>query len=110
LYSPHRRAFGTEETQRLEHFARSASRALAVAVRLASYTALVDQLRASLATRAVIDQALGIIMAQNRCNQADAFGMLRGASQRRNVKLRQLAEEIVASVSGQQPQPPPFDT
>jgi GAF domain-containing protein len=110
LYSPHRQAFGTGETERVEHFARSASRALAVAVRLASYTALVDQLRASLATRAVIDQALGVIMAQNRCNQAEAFAVLRGASQQRNVKLRQLAEEIVASVSGQRPQPPPFGT
>jgi len=110
LYSPHQRAFGTRETERIEHFARSASRALAVAVRLASYTALVDQLRASLATRAVIDQALGVIMAQNRCNQSEAFALLRGASQRRNVKLRQLAEEVVTNVSGQRPQPPPFGT
>jgi GAF domain-containing protein len=110
LYSPHRQAFGTGEIERIEHFARSASRALAVAVRLASYTALIDQLRASLATRAVIDQALGVIMAQNRCNQAEAFSVLRDASQRRNVKLRQLAEEIVANISGQQPQPPPFGT
>jgi GAF domain-containing protein len=110
LYSPHRKAFGTGETERIEHFARGASRALAVAVRLASYTALVDQLRASLATRAVIDQALGVIMAQNRCHQAQAFALLRGASQRRNIKLRRLAEEIVANVSGQRPQPPPFGT
>lgn len=110
LYSPHRQAFGTREIERIEHFTRSASRALAVAVRLASYTALVDQLRASLSTRAAIDQALGVIMAQNRCSQAEAFAVLRGASQRRNVKLRQLAEEIVANVSGQRPQPPPFGT
>jgi GAF domain-containing protein len=110
LYSPHQQAFGTAETERIEHFARSASRSLAVAVRLASYSALVDQLRASLATRAVIDQALGVIMAQNRCNQAEAFAVLRGASQRRNIKLRQLAEEVVANVSGQRPQPPPFGT
>lgn len=110
LYSPRRQAFGAGETERIMHFARSASRALAVAVRLASYTTLVDQLRASLATRAVIDQALGIVMAQNRCSQAEAFAMLRDASQRRNVKLRQLAEEIVAKVSGERPQPPPFGT
>jgi GAF domain-containing protein len=108
LYATVPRAFGETETRRAEEFAGHASDALAVATKLAAYTALTDQLRASLASRAAIDQAMGVIMARERCNQAEAFGMLRAASQRRNVKLRELAREIVAQVSGEPPQPPPF--
>jgi GAF domain-containing protein len=108
LYSPLPRAFGTDETRLAEEFAGHASGALAVASRLATYTALVDQLRSSLVSRAVIDQALGVIMGQRRCTQSEAFGVLRTASQRRNIKLRELARELVTEVSGEPPQPPPF--
>lgn len=58
----------------------------------------------------MIDQALGVLMAQQRCGQARAFALLRNASQRRNIKLRELAREIVTSVSGEPPAPPPFET
>jgi AmiR/NasT family two-component response regulator len=43
----------------------------------------------------VIDQAIGVIMAQQRCAPADAFAILRAASQNRNIKLRQVAEQII---------------
>jgi len=33
----------------------------------------------------VIDQGIGINMGQNRCDAAAAFGILRAASQNRNV-------------------------
>jgi GAF domain-containing protein len=107
LYSPAPRAFGSDEVRRAEEFAGHASDALAVATRLAAYTSLVDQLRTSLVSRAVIDQALGVIMGQKRCTQSEAFGILREASQQRNIKLRELAREIVTEVSGEPPQPPP---
>jgi AmiR/NasT family two-component response regulator len=48
-------------------------------------------------------------MAQERCTQAEAFAILRSASQNRNVKLRDIATQILASVTGQPPQPAPFD-
>jgi AmiR/NasT family two-component response regulator len=57
----------------------------------------------------VIYQALGVIMAQERCTQARAFEMLRGASQNGNVKLRDIAGAIVTSVSGEPPQPHDFE-
>jgi AmiR/NasT family two-component response regulator len=59
-----------------------------------------------LASRAVIDQAVGIIMGQNRCTADEAFEVLRSISQNRNVKLRDIAVDMVTSVSGQ----PPTDT
>ncbi len=109
LYAPVPHAFGEEETRRAETFAASAAAALALAARQASTTALTSQLHAALASRSVIDQALGIIMAQERCPSARAFAILRTASQNRNVKLRDIARQIITSVSGEPPQPPPFD-
>lgn len=46
-------------------------------------------------SRAVIEQAKGIIMARDRCTPDDAFDTLRRISQQQNVKLRNVAEAIV---------------
>jgi AmiR/NasT family two-component response regulator len=58
----------------------------------------------------VIDQATGIVMARDRCGYDEAFAKLRAASQKRNLKLREVAAEMVTEVTGQPPQPPRFDT
>ena len=110
LYARAASAFGDEETRRAESFAENASGALALARRLASYTALNEQLRASMASRSLIDQAMGIVMAREQCTQARAFEILRTVSQNTNVKLRDLARATVTSVTGEPAQPPaPFE-
>ncbi len=109
LYAPVPDSFGDAEIARAQVFAASASAALALASRQASAAALTGQLREALASRAVIDQALGIVMAQERCNSRHAFAILRTASQNRNTRLRDIAHQIVTSVSGQAPQPSPFN-
>ena len=101
-------AFEEGGARRAELFAASVSAALALAARQASAAELTDQMREALASRAAIDQALGVIMAQERCTSAQAFEVLRSASQNRNVKLRDVARQIVISVSGEPPQPGPF--
>jgi GAF domain-containing protein len=108
LYAPVAGAFGAEEIRRAEMFAASVSAALALAARQASATVLSGQLRDALASRAVIDQALGVIMAQERCTTAQAFAILRNASQNRNVKLRDIARQIITGISGESPPPGPF--
>jgi GAF domain-containing protein len=110
LYAPVPNAFGTAEVQRAEVFAASVSAALALAARQASSAELTGQMREALASRAVIDQALGVIMAQERCTTSQAFDILRSASQNRNIKLRDIARQIVTSVSGEPPQPGPFSS
>jgi GAF domain-containing protein len=60
---------------------------------------LAGHLKAAVQSRAVIDQAKGIIMAQNRCSADDAFRLLVRTSQGRNLKLRVLAERLVAGVA-----------
>lgn len=108
LYATVPHAFNPDEMRRAESFAANATGALSLAVRLAVTAELTSQLRAALASRAVIDQALGVIMAQERCSRDRAFAILRAASQHRNVKLRDIAAQIVTSVSGEPPQPGSF--
>lgn len=64
------------------------------------------RLRARLDSMPVIEQAKGIIMAQSRCTEADAFDMLRRASQRSNIPVRDLAARIVAKASRTTPPAP----
>ena len=108
LYAREQAAFGDEQARRAERFAESTSGALAIAGRLASYAGLNQQLRESLASRPVIDQALGIIIARENCTQSAAFAILRTASQNSNTKLRDLAARIVTAATGEPLQPPPF--
>ncbi|UYP19203.1 ATP-binding protein [Rhodococcus sp. Z13] len=55
-----------------------------------------DQLRTALETRSTLSQAVGLLMATFHCDADTAFGKLVGFSQHRNVKVRDLAEQIVA--------------
>jgi AmiR/NasT family two-component response regulator len=86
--------------------AHEASRALALAVRMAERSEMSAHLQNALASRAVIDQALGIIMGQNWCTADEAFEVLRSIFQNRNIRLRDVAADMVTAVSGQ----PPSDT
>ncbi|HEX8003035.1 MAG TPA: GAF and ANTAR domain-containing protein [Mycobacteriales bacterium] len=60
---------------------------------------LARQLEQALESRAIIEQAKGVLMAQRDCSTEEAFEMLKRASQRENVKLRDVAQRIVSSVS-----------
>jgi ANTAR domain-containing protein len=57
------------------------------------------RMQARLESLPVIEQAKGILMAQRRCGPEEAFGLLRQASQRANLKLHVLAAQIVAQVA-----------
>ena len=103
IYATQPRAFGPHQQEVARRFADEASRGLALAVRMAERTEMTAHLQTALASRAVIDQALGIIMGQNRCTSHEAFEILRTASQHRNVKLRDIAVQMVTAVSGQPP-------
>jgi GAF domain-containing protein len=52
-------------------------------------------LEIALDSRAVIDQAKGVLMGQQGCSAEKAFDVLRRASQRENRKLHDIAQEIV---------------
>jgi GAF domain-containing protein len=108
LYAPDAGAFGETRLRWARGIAAAVSGVLALAASRAEQARQVQDLRAALDARAVIDQALGILMAQQRCTSDEAFDILRRASQRRNVKLRDVAAGIVMGISGQPPRRPSF--
>jgi GAF domain-containing protein len=59
-------------------------------------------MRLAMDSRAVIEQAKGVLMAQRKVDADTAFEILREASQRYNRKLRDIATGIVESVQGRQ--------
>jgi len=61
---------------------------------------LAQQLEDAMKFRAVIEQAKGILMGDRRCDADTAFVILRDMSQRENRKLRDIAQSVVANVSG----------
>jgi GAF domain-containing protein len=65
---------------------------------------LAENLDIAMRTRAVIEQAKGILMSQRHCDATEAFNILAAASQRSNRKLRDIAQAIVNGVAGQNSQ------
>src|SRR5215472_16461783 len=57
------------------------------------------RLLARLETMPVIERAKGIIMAHSRCGEAEAFDILRRASQQSNLPVRDLAARITAKAA-----------
>ena len=96
LYATEPRVFGADEATAYR-WAEQATGALAVALRIADSDSRAESLLGGLDTRATIGQAVGLLMAQERVPAERAFDLLRIASQRRNVKLRDVAAGVVAA-------------
>lgn len=62
-----------------------------------------DDRVAAMNSRRIIDLAIGMIMDRRQCGPDEAFALLRRASQEGNVKLRDVAGELVGSVAGDEP-------
>ncbi|HEX2046657.1 MAG TPA: GAF and ANTAR domain-containing protein [Acidimicrobiales bacterium] len=92
LYSKARDAFDDEAVAVGSVFAAHAAVALSSALHD-------EQMEEALQSRDVIGQAKGIIMAREGVDADEAFDMLRRASQRVNVKLRDIARQIAESAA-----------
>src|SRR3954451_23978202 len=64
-----------------------------------AYAHHVENLEEAVRTRTTIGQAVGIVMERYGLDDERAFAFLARLSQQRNVKLRQVAEELIADVS-----------
>jgi GAF domain-containing protein len=100
LFSPRPHGFSGEDITGGEEFAAQASKSLRLALRIAQLTEARNDLTAAMQSRTAIDIATGIIMAENRCGQEAALQVLKTASSLRNVKLRDVAMSVAASVCG----------
>ena len=99
LYSTRSHGFTGEDISMVETYSYHASKALRLAVRISQLAEAKAHLIAAMESRTTIDLATGAIMAQNRCSQESAVRILRIASNTRNVKLRDIAASVVASIS-----------
>jgi AmiR/NasT family two-component response regulator len=95
LYGGGPDAFSDEAEVTVGTFAGYAAVTIANAALYADAVDQANQLRIAMESRAVIEQAKGIVMAQNACGADQAFVMLARLSQTRNVKLRDLAQDLV---------------
>jgi hypothetical protein len=78
------------------------------AARPGKIAALIEEvagLRRATESRAVIEQAKGMIMMASHCDADHAFALLVSQSQHQNRKVRELAEELVALKSRPRPAP-----
>ncbi len=107
FYSSKPAGFDESAVERALDMANRAVRAIGLVSRLVDQEQHVEQMRTALGSRSVIDQALGIIMSQNKCDSDEAFVILRRASHNRNLKLRAVAVEIVERASGKPIATPP---
>ncbi|MGX1907991.1 ANTAR domain-containing protein [Streptomyces phaeochromogenes] len=73
----------------------------ALAVEVLELRARNEQLSQALTSRAVIDQARGMVMALAPCSSGRAWDLLVDVSQHCNVKLRDVATALVATTKGE---------
>jgi hypothetical protein len=105
LYSTDRGAFDGPPREHAEAFAAQCTAAVTLSLRQVYQAQVQQQLAEAMVSSSVIDQAIGILMGQQRCTANVAFDLLRQASQNRNRKLRDVAADIITKVSGEPPEP-----
>jgi AmiR/NasT family two-component response regulator len=103
LYSPKAAGFTDTGLDDLRALAAQATGAIALAQRISDAQEYAADLQTAMESRSVIDQAIGVIMGQQRCGADEAFTLLRRASQHRNLKLRDLCREMLTGIGGGPP-------
>jgi GAF domain-containing protein len=103
LYSTADHGFAEVDEAVVLLFAAQASVALANGQLYHRATAVSRQLEEAMASRSVIEQAKGVLMASMAIEADQAFDVLRTASQHENRKLRELAAEVVAAAAAGRP-------
>ncbi|HET6817706.1 MAG TPA: GAF and ANTAR domain-containing protein [Mycobacteriales bacterium] len=97
LYSGDHDGFTDLDDVLIALFTGQAAIAVANAKTYGDAVELTRQLQEAISSRAVIEQAKGVIMARESVDADGAFSRLRTWSQDRNVKLREIAREVVDS-------------
>jgi GAF domain-containing protein len=105
LYALQANAFDEEAVELATTFANYAAVAMANAHLYETTAALATQMAQAMESRAIIEQAKGILMAQRGETADEAFAIMVRASQVSNRKLRDIAQALVDTSRGKPPQP-----
>jgi GAF domain-containing protein len=100
IYGLRPNAFDDDAGTVAQTFAGYAAVALANTHLYHSTAELARHLQAAMNSRAVIEQAKGIVIAERRCTPDEAFEFLIKVSQDTNRKLRDVAASLVAGIRG----------
>ncbi|MFB0834676.1 GAF and ANTAR domain-containing protein [Arthrobacter halodurans] len=103
LYAGRLGVFDEDAVRAVQRVASHASKALRLAVRMALHREEAEGRKAAMESRTIIDMAVGVLIGQNRCSQEDAVQIMKRAASHRNLKLRDIATQIVFSASGAPP-------
>lgn len=95
LYALRAGAFDEFDTAVVRMAAQRCADTVAAAQEIIGARTLAAQLEQAMGSRAVIEQAKGVLMGLRGITEHDAFEIIRTESQNRNVKVRDLAERIV---------------
>ena len=95
IYGTKPQAFDDDAVTLAQTFAGYAAVAMANAHLYDSTANLAHHMQAAMESRAVIEQAKGIVMGERRCSAEDAFAILVKVSQDSNRKLRDVAANLV---------------
>jgi GAF domain-containing protein len=95
VYAHAKDAFGASSVRIGEFFAMPAAVSVHNAQVLAQSQLLAAQLKEALTSRAVIDQALGVIMSRSGAGPEEAFERLRAMSQAQHTKASEVARVLV---------------
>jgi transcriptional regulator with GAF, ATPase, and Fis domain len=100
IYATEPDAFDEDAVTLAQTFAGYAAVAVANAYLYDTTATLAQHMQKAMESRAVIEQAKGIIMAERRCTADEAFQMLTKVSQDANRKLRDVAAALVDRAAG----------
>lgn len=93
--------FGPGPRPQLEWFAAETAETLRESRRHVEDAAMLAQLDVALRSRSLVDQALGIIMADRRCTSAVAFELLRHEAHNNHCGLHDVAVDVVTRTTAQ---------
>jgi len=103
IYATEADAFGEDALAVAHTFASYAEVAMANAYLYNAQTTLAQHMEIAMRSRAVIEQAKGIIMGDRRCSADEAFAILTKLSQDTNRKLRDVAVALVGRATTPKP-------
>ncbi|MCW2667572.1 MAG: hypothetical protein JWN57_2534 [Frankiales bacterium] len=99
IYGTGEHAFDDASAELASTFAAYAGVALANMHLYEAQSRVAEQLQSAMQSRAVIEQAKGILMGQRRCTADEAFDVLVHLSQAGNRKLRDVAQALVSDAA-----------
>jgi GAF domain-containing protein len=103
IYAIQPGAFDQDAIELARTFAGYAAVAIANARLYQTTATLAEDMRRAMETRAVIEQAKGILIAQQHCTPEQAFELLTRLSQTTHRKLRDCAADLVSSTAEDRP-------